>query len=123
LKWATGLAIVISCLGLFGLVIYTTNQRTKEIGIRKVVGASVSQIIALLSKDFLKLVFIGFVIAIPIVWLAANKWLQNFAFKINLTVWLFITGGLIILLPVLAILLLRTYKAAMANPVDSLRSE
>ena len=123
LKWATGLAIVISCLGLFGLVIYTTNQRTKEIGIRKVVGASVSQIIALLSKDFLKLVFIGFVIAIPIVWLAANKWLQNFAFKVNLTVWLFITGGLIILLPVLAILLLRTYKAATANPVDSLRSE
>ncbi|MGN6401464.1 MAG: FtsX-like permease family protein [Flavisolibacter sp.] len=123
LKWSTGLAIVISCLGLFGLVIYTTNQRTKEIGIRKVVGASVSQIIALLSKDFLKLVFIGFVIAIPIVWLAANKWLQNFAFKINLTVWLFITGGLIILLPVLAILLLRTYKAATANPVDSLRSE
>ncbi|MGN6265984.1 MAG: FtsX-like permease family protein [Ginsengibacter sp.] len=123
LKWATGLAIVISCLGLFGLVIYTTNQRTKEIGIRKVVGASVSQIIALLSKDFLKLVCIGFVIAIPIVWLAANKWLQNFAFKINLTVWLFITGGLIILLPVLAILLLRTYKAATANPVDSLRSE
>ncbi|MGN6296734.1 MAG: FtsX-like permease family protein [Ginsengibacter sp.] len=123
LKWATGLAIVISCLGLFGLVIYTTNQRTKEIGIRKVVGASVSQIIALLSKDFLKLVFIGFIIAIPIVWLAANKWLQNFAFKINLTVWLFITGGLIILLPVLVILLLRTYKAATANPVDSLRSE
>ena len=123
LKWSTGLAIVISCLGLFGLVIYTTNQRTKEIGVRKVVGASVSQIIALLSKDFLKLVFIGFVIAIPIVWLAANKWLQNFAFKVNLTVWLFITGGLIILLPVLAILLLRTYKAATANPVDSLRSE
>jgi putative ABC transport system permease protein len=65
----------------------------------------------------------GFIIAIPIVWLAANKWLQNFAFKINLTVWLFITGGLIILLPVLVILLLRTYKAATANPVDSLRSE
>jgi ABC-type antimicrobial peptide transport system permease subunit len=123
LKWATGLAIVISCLGLFGLVIYTTNQRTKEIGIRKVVGASVSQIIALLSKDFLKLVFLGFVIAIPIVWLAANKWLQNFAFQISLNVWLFITGGLIILVPVLAILLLRTYKAATANPVDSLRSE
>jgi ABC-type antimicrobial peptide transport system permease subunit len=123
LKWATGLAIVISCLGLFGVVIYTTNQRTKEIGIRKVVGASVSQIIALLSKDFLKLVFLGFVIAIPIVWLAANKWLQNFAFQISLNVWLFITGGLIILVPVLAILLLRTYKAATANPVDSLRSE
>jgi ABC-type antimicrobial peptide transport system permease subunit len=90
LKWATGLAIVISCLGLFGLVIYTTNQRTKEIGIRKVVGASVSQIITLLSKDFLKLILIAFIIAIPIVWLAANKWLQNFAFKIDLSVLIFI---------------------------------
>ena len=123
LKWATGLAIVISCLGLFGLVIYTTNQRTKEIGIRKVVGASVSQIIALLSKEFLKLVLLAFVIAIPIVWLAANKWLQNFAFKIDLSVLIFIIGGLIMLLPALIILILKTYKAAMANPVESLRSE
>jgi ABC-type antimicrobial peptide transport system permease subunit len=123
LKWATGLAIVISCLGLFALVIYTTNQRTKEIGIRKVVGASVSQIITLLSKDFLKLILIAFIIAIPIVWLAANKWLQNFAFKIDLSVLIFILGGLIMLLPALIILLLRTYKAAAANPVESLRSE
>ncbi len=123
LKWATGLAIVISCLGLLGLIIYTTNKRTKEIGIRKVVGASVSQIIALLSKEFLKLVLLAFVIAIPIVWFAANKWLQNFAFKISLNVWLFVAGGLIILLPVLLILILKTYKAAMANPVKSLRSE
>jgi len=123
LKWATGLAIIISCLGLFGLVIYTINQRTKEIGIRKVVGASVSQIITLLSKDFLKLILIAFIIAIPIVWLAANKWLQNFAFKIDLSVLIFILGGLIMLLPALIILLLRTYKAAAANPVESLRSE
>lgn len=123
LKWATGLAIAISCLGLLGLVIYTTNQRTKEIGIRKVVGASVSQIITLLSKDFLKLVLIAFIIAVPIVWFAANKWLQNFAFKIDLSVWLFIIGGLIMLFPAMVILLLRTYKAAAANPVESLRSE
>lgn len=123
LKWATGIAIVISCLGLLGLVIYTTNQRTKEIGIRKVVGASVSQIITLLSKDFLKLVLIAFIIAVPIVWIAANKWLQDFAFKIELSVWLFIIGGLIMLLPALIILFARTYKSAMANPVDSLRSE
>ena len=123
LRWATGLAIVISCLGLFGLVIYTTNQRTKEIGIRKVVGASIPQIITLLSKDFLKLVFLAFIIAIPIVWLAANKWLQNYAFKIDLNVWLFIIGGIIMLLPALIILLLRTYKAASLNPVESLRSE
>jgi len=123
LRWATGLAIVISCLGLFGLVIYTTNQRTKEIGIRKVVGASIPQIITLLSKDFLKLVFLAFIIAIPIVWLAANKWLQNYAFKIDLNVWLFIIGGIIMLLPALIILLLRTYKAASLNPAESLRSE
>ena len=123
LKWATGLAIVISCLGLLGLVIYTTNQRTKEIGIRKVVGASVSQIITLLSKDFLKLVFLAFIIAIPIVWFAANKWLQNFAFKIHLSLWLFIIGGIIMLFLAFIILFARTYKAAMANPVKSLRSE
>jgi putative ABC transport system permease protein len=123
LKWATGLAIVISCLGLFGLVIYTTNQRTKEIGIRKVVGASVSQIISLLSKDFLKLIFIAFLIAVPIVWIAANKWLQNFAFKIHLNVLVFIIGGLVMLLPAFIILFLRTYKSATANPVESLKSE
>lgn len=123
LKWATGLTIVISCLGLFGLVIYTTNQRTKEIGIRKVIGASVSQIITLLSKDFLKLIFIAFLIAVPIVWLAANKWLQNFAFKIHLSVLVFIIGGLIMLLPAFIILFLRTYKSAIANPVESLRTE
>src|SRR6185312_4240684 len=99
LKWATGLAIVISCLGLFGLVIYTTNQRTKEIGIRKVVGASVAEIISLLTKDFLKLIFIAFLIAVPIVWIVANKWLENFAFKIHLSVLVFIIGGLIMLLP------------------------
>lgn len=123
LRWATGLAIVISCLGLFGLVIYTTNQRMKEIGIRKVVGASVPQIITLLSKDFLKLVLLAFIIAIPIVWFAANKWLQNYAFKIDLSIWLFIIGGIIMLFPALAILLLRTYKAANLNPVESLRNE
>ena len=123
LKWATGLAIVISCLGLLGLVIYTTNQRTKEIGIRKVVGASVSQIITLLSKDFLKLILLAFVIAVPIVWFSANKWLENFAFKIHLSLWLFILGGIMMLLLAFIILLLRTYKAAAANPVESLRTE
>jgi ABC-type antimicrobial peptide transport system permease subunit len=123
LTWAAGLAIVISCLGLFGLIIYTTNQRTKEIGIRKVVGASVSEIISLLSKDFLKLILIAFLIAVPIVWIAANKWLENFAFKIHLTVLLFIIGGLIMLLPAVIILFLRTYKSATANLVESLRSE
>jgi ABC-type antimicrobial peptide transport system permease subunit len=114
---------VISCLGLFGLVIYTTNQRTKEIGIRKVIGASVSQIITLLSKDFVKLIIIAFLIAVPIVWILANKWLENFAFKIHLSVLIFIIGGLIMLLPAFVILLLKTYRAAIANPVKSLRTE
>lgn len=123
LKWATGLAIVISCLGLLGLVIYTTNQRRKEIGIRKIVGASVIQIINLLSKDFLRLVFVAFVIAVPIVWFVGNKWLQNFAFKIDLSIWIFILGGCVIMLTALVILFLRTYKAAVTNPVESLRNE
>lgn len=123
LKWATGLAVIISCLGLLGLVIYTTNQRTKEIGIRKVVGASVAQIINLLSRDFLKLVLIAFIIAVPVVWIFAKKWLQNFAFKIEISVWLFILGGLALLLPAFIILFLRTYDSARANPVDSLRTE
>lgn len=123
LKWTTGLAIIISCLGLLGLVIFTTNQRTKEIGIRKVVGASVAQIITLLSKDFLKLVLLAFIIAVPIVWIFANKWLQNFAFKIEMSVWLFILGGLIMLLPAFLILFLRTYNSAKANPVEALRTE
>jgi len=123
LLWATGLAIFISCLGLLGLVIYTTNQRTKEIGIRKVVGASVTQIVSLLSKDFIRLVIIAFVIAIPIVWFAANKWLQNFAYKTNVSVWVFLGGGAIMLIMALFVLLLRTYKAAIANPVKSLRTE
>jgi len=123
LMWATGLAIFISCLGLLGLVIYTTNQKTKEIGIRKVIGASISQIIVLLSKDFIKLIMIAFVISIPIVWFAANKWLQNFAYKTTINVWIFLVGGMIMLGMALIVLLLRTYKAAIANPVKSLRSE
>ena len=123
LKWATGLAIIISCVGLLGLVIFTTNQRTKEIGIRKVVGASVYQILILLLKDFLSLIGYAFLLAVPIGWIAANKWLQNFAFKINLNVWIFISAGIYMILFAMAVMLLKTIKAAMANPVESLRSE
>jgi putative ABC transport system permease protein len=123
LMWATALAIFISCLGLSGLVIYVTNQRTKEIGIRKVVGATVTQIVSLLSKDFLQLIVIAFIIAIPIAWFGANKWLENFAYKTSLSWWIFIAGGLIIFILALIILCLRTFKAATANPVKSLRTE
>ena len=123
LMWATGLAIFISSLGLLGLITYITNQRTKEIGVRKVIGASITQIISLLSKDFLKLVFIAFVIAVPIAWWAGHKWLENFAYKTNISAWIFIAGGSIMFIMALAILCIRTFRAASANPVKSLRTE
>jgi putative ABC transport system permease protein len=123
LIWSTSLTIFISCLGLLGLVMYITNQRTKEIGIRKVVGASVTQIASLLSKDFLKLVAIAFVIAVPIAWWGAHQWLQNFAYKTSISWWIFVSGGLVMFLMALIILSIRTFKAASANPVKSLRME
>ncbi len=123
LNWATGLAIFISCLGLLGLVIFITNQRTKEIGIRKVIGASVTQIVTLLSKDFLKLVLIGFIIAIPIAWWGTHTWLENFAFKTNMSWWIFILSGGLMIMIALITLGIQTIRSAMANPVKSLRSE
>jgi putative ABC transport system permease protein len=123
LIWSTGLTIFISCLGLLGLVIYTTNMRTKEIGVRKVIGATVSQIVILLSKDFLKLIAVAFMIAIPIAWYAANVWLQNFAYRTTIDWWIFLAGGLLMLSIALIILCMRTIKAAIINPVKSLRTE
>ena len=123
LSWATGLSVFISCLGLLGLVIYITSQRTKEIGIRKVVGATVTQLVTLLSKDFLKLVVIAFVIAVPLTWWGANAWLQNFAYKTPVSWWIFLAGGVIMLLLAFIILSIRIFKAANANPVTSLRAE
>ncbi|HVX27263.1 MAG TPA: ABC transporter permease [Parafilimonas sp.] len=123
LKWATGLAIFISCLGLLGLVSFMANQRIKEIGIRKVLGASVMQIIILLSKNLGKLILIASVIAIPIAWYFSNNWLQDFAFKISLSWWIFLISGICMLIIALVILCLQTIKAATANPVKSLRTE
>lgn len=123
LLWATGLTIFISCLGLLGLVIYITNQRTKEIGVRKVIGASVTQLILLLSRDFLKLIGLAILIALPISWWGSNKWLDNFAYKTALSWWVFAAGGGILLLIALVILCIRTLRAALANPVAALRSE
>jgi putative ABC transport system permease protein len=123
LVWATGLAIFISCLGLLGLVIYITNQRTKEIGIRKVIGASALQIVALLSKDFLKLIGIAICIALPISWWAGQKWLENFAYKTTLSWWVFAAGAGTLFFVALIVLSLRTLRAATTNPVNSLRSE
>ncbi len=123
LAWATGLTIFISCLGLLGLVIYVTNQRTKEIGIRKVIGASVTNLVVLLSSDFLKLIALAILIAVPISWWGGRKWLENFAYKTSLSWWIFAAGGGGLLLIALVILCIRTLRAAMVNPVESLRTE
>lgn len=123
LKWATSLAIFISCLGLLGLIIFITNQRTREIGVRKVVGATITQIITMLSKDFLWLVLIAFVIAVPITWWGSQKWLENFAYKTSIDAWIFLAGGVIMFLPALIILCARGFRAATVNPVKSLKSE
>jgi len=117
------IAIAISCLGLFGLATFTAEQRSKEIGIRKVLGASVAGIAQLLTKDFLKLVIIAILIASPIAWLAMNKWLQSFAYRINIASWMFIAAGLVAVLIAIITISFQAVKAAMANPVDSLRSE
>ncbi len=98
LKWATGLAVFISCLGLLGLVIYTTNQRTKEIGVRKVLGASVRQIVTLITGDFIVLILLAFVIAAPLAWIGMHRWLENFAFRTTISWWIFLTGGAIMVL-------------------------
>ncbi len=123
LSWATGLSILISCLGLLGLVMYTINTRTKEIGIRKILGATIANIISILSKDFVQLVLIAFVIATPVAWWASYKWLQNFAYKINMNWWVFALCGFAMLLIALSTLSIQTIKAAVANPVKSLRTE
>ena len=123
LGWATGLAILISCLGLLGLVMYTTTQRTKEIGVRKVLGASVGQLIKLLSKDLLVLVLLAIVIAAPLAWLALHSWLQDFAYRTSLSLWVFLMGGALMILVAIITLSIQTIRAALRNPVGALRSE
>ncbi len=117
------LAIVIACLGLFGLAAFTTEQRAKEMGIRKVLGASVNSIVQLLSKDFVKLVLISILIASPIAWWVMNKWLQDFAYRIDIEWWMFALSGLMALVIALLTVSFQAVKAAVANPVDSLRDE
>ena len=123
LNWATGLAIFISCLGLLGLVIYTTNIRTKEIGIRKILGASVTNIISILSKEFVQLVLIAFAIAAPIAWWITYKWLQDFAYRTAISWWVFVLSGIALVVIALLTLSIQTVKAAIANPVKRLRTE
>ena len=117
------LSIVISCLGLFALAAYTAEQRTKEIGIRKVLGASVAGIIAMLTKDFLKLVIISILIASPLAYLAMNKWLQDYAYRIQIEWWVFLIAGLVAVLIAIITISFQAIKAALANPVKSLRAE
>ncbi|MBO0935831.1 ABC transporter permease [Fibrella sp. HMF5335] len=117
------LAVIISCLGLFGLATFTAEQRTKEIGVRKVLGASVGSIVTLLSKDFLKLVVIAIVIASPIAWWAMDKWLQDFAYKISIEWWVFALAGLLAIGVALLTVGFQSVRAALLSPVNSLRNE
>ncbi|MFI5159863.1 MAG: ABC transporter permease [Sphingobacteriales bacterium] len=118
-----GIAIFISCLGLLGLAAYTAQVRTREIGVRKVLGASVGNITTMLSADFLKLVIIAIIIASPFAWYAMNKWLQDFAYHINVQWWVFAAAGLLAIVIALGTIGLQAIKAALVNPVKSLRSE
>ena len=117
------LGIFISCLGLLGLVIFTSEQRTKEFGIRKVLGASAASLFSLLSKEFLLLVFVAMVIASPIAWFAMTRWLQDYAYRVPLSGWIFVTAGLLSILIALVTVSFQAIKSAMANPVKSLRTE
>jgi putative ABC transport system permease protein len=117
------LTIFLSCIGLFGLSVLSAEKRTKEIGIRKVLGASVQQIVTALSTDFIKLVAIALIIATPLVYIAANKWLQNYPYRIKMSWWLFASAGILVMLIALFTVSFQSIKAAIANPVKSLRTE
>ena len=119
----TFIAILIACLGLFGLSAYTSQQRTKEIGVRKVLGASVMGVTGLLSKEFLKLVFVAVGVSIPVAWYAMREWLANFAYHVDLKAWMFVVSGLTAVGIALITVCFQSIKAAMANPVKSLRNE
>lgn len=123
LNWATGLSILISCLGLLGLVIYTTNRRVKEIGVRKVLGASLLEINTLLCKEFIVLVAIAFVIAAPIAWYGIYNWLQDFSYRTNISFWVFMVSGIAMICFALIVISVKTIQAANANPVNALQSE
>jgi len=120
---ATTLSIFIACLGLLGLIGYTIEQRTKEIGIRKVLGASVTSIVGLLAKDYLKLVLLAFFIAIPFSWYFMTDWLNDFAYRIELEWWMFGMAGLVAVLIAFATIGVQSMKAALVNPVESLKTE
>lgn len=117
------LAIMISCLGLFGLASYSAERRIKEIGVRKVLGASMSSIVTLLSKHFIKLVIIANAIAWPLAWYSVNKWMEDYAYRLNMSWWVFVLSGLAALAIALITVSFLAMRAAAANPVESLRAE
>ena len=119
----TVLAILVACLGLFGLAAYTSEQRTKEIGIRKAMGASTSNVVGMLTKEFTKLVLISFLLAIPIAWYFMNEWLKAFAYKTDMGIWPFLAAGLVAVVIAWLTVSYQSLRAAKANPVDSLRNE
>jgi putative ABC transport system permease protein len=123
LSFFTILAVVIACLGLFGLTAYAIVRRTKEIGIRKVLGASVPNVIALFTNDFARLILIANVIALPITYAAAIEWLEQYAFRIDLNGWMFVLPSITILIIAMVTLSMQTIKVAVKNPVDSLKYE
>jgi putative ABC transport system permease protein len=117
------MAIAIACIGLFGLATYTTLQRSKEIGVRKVLGATTQQIVFILSKDFMRLVIIAAIIAFPVAWWAMHAWLQNFAYRVTIAWWVFILAGIIAAGIAIITISFQSVKAALSNPVKSLRTE
>ena len=119
----TGLAIFIACLGLFGLVTFMAIQRTKEIGIRKTLGASVQNIVSLLSGEFMVLILLAVIIASPVAWYFMNKWLEEFAYRVSIVWWVFLLAAIITVLIALVTIGFQAIKAAIANPVKSLRTE
>ena len=117
------LAMLISCLGLLGLTLFTAEQRTKEIGIRKVLGASITQLLVLLSREFMMLLLVSFIIAIPLGWWLMSQWLQDYAYRTELSWWIFLLAGALALLTALLTVSTQAIKAALSNPVKSLKVE
>ncbi len=122
-KIFAAIAIFLGCLGLYGLASYMAAQRIKEVGIRKVLGASIGSIVYLFSKEFIVLISIAFLVAAPLAWYFMNNWLLDYAFRINISWWIFVAGGLMSIIIALATVSYRAIRAAVVNPVTSLRSE
>lgn len=123
LSWAMGLSILISCLGLLGLVMHTAATRTKEIGIRKILGATISDLVAILSFEFIRLVFIAFLIAAPLAWWWMHRWLQGFAYRTSMNWWVFGASGVLLMIIAMITISVQTMRTATENPVNSLRAE